>query len=57
MTDVELLVVKKHDLEKILENYPCVKDEMHLVAGQRYNKNVQAQNIARKADFKLDPGQ
>ena len=57
MTDAEVLIIKKRDLDGLLKDYPEVKEEMRTIALQRSIRNLQAQNIARKADFKLDSRQ
>ena len=57
MTDVELLVIKKADLEKLLNEYPKIQGEMERIALQRGEKNVTAANIARKTLLKIEPNQ
>ena len=57
MTDVELLVIKKRDLENLLNHYPRIKEEMSAIAHQRAEKNEGAQKVARQADFKIEPQQ
>ena len=55
MEETELLAIKTSDLDKILEYYPEIAEELKAVAIQRAVKNKDAIKIAKRVGFKIDP--
>ena len=54
MTNIDVLMIKKQDLQRVLEDYPSIKKDMLTVAIQREKGNTEAMQIAKTAGFKVD---